>query len=391
MPRAVVLFIDGLGTKFLGPYGNTWLETPAFNHLAAESFLMDGVFAPFRDQWKSLDAMWRGRTAIGQGVESLQGTDLLSRLSEEKITTHLLTDDPDLVDQPLTSGFSVQTDVPPAKGIDLADEWDETHAATFFAQAVSAVDQLEPNSLLWLHTRGLGNPWDAPYEYRGQFADEEDPDPSGSAQVPSLLLDEDHDPDTLHEIQCAIGGQVALLDRCLGVLLSVIRQQPDVLFLVSSLRGFPLGEHLQVGWGETTDLFHELLHVPVLVRYPDGNLAMKRSRGIGELCDSSQCVVDWFAGRESAIQNIDRKFSLSSTDDQLLLRTPVWQLRFPESVADVAAKAELYLKPDDQNEVNDVASRCGQVVEAGREFALQLRRNNAENIELPDILMEPIE
>jgi arylsulfatase A-like enzyme len=36
--NAICLVVDRLHTGFLGAYGNTWIETPVFDRLAAESF-----------------------------------------------------------------------------------------------------------------------------------------------------------------------------------------------------------------------------------------------------------------------------------------------------------------------------------------------------------------
>ena len=387
MPRAVVLVIDGLGARHLGPYGNTWIETPAFNYLAAESLVFDRVCAPSADPWKSLDALWRGRSALGCEVDGLGEADLLSWLGKQEISTQIMTDDPELLDLDLAANFTVQSDVPAASGVTLTELWDETHAARFFAQAVSLVEEMEENSLLWLHTRGLGNPWDAPYEFRAQFADEEDPEPSGSAQVPCLLLDQNYDPDTLHEIQCSLAGQIVLLDQCLGVLLSVIQSAPrDTLFLLTSLRGFPLGEHLRVGF-ENPALFQELLHVPLIVRYPDGRSAMSRDGSLAELCDTARVLVEWF-GKQSPVEQVVRSFSLSEADNETLLRTPFWHVRLPHPETEV--EPTLYLKPDDQNEVNDVASRCRDVMHQARQFVDELQKGDRSTA-VPDVLLEPAE
>ena len=39
--NVICLVIDGLQPAFLGAYGNTWIATPQFDHLAAESFVCD--------------------------------------------------------------------------------------------------------------------------------------------------------------------------------------------------------------------------------------------------------------------------------------------------------------------------------------------------------------
>ena len=47
--HVVVFVIDRLGASWLGPYGNTWLETPHFNRLAAESLVCETAIADSSD------------------------------------------------------------------------------------------------------------------------------------------------------------------------------------------------------------------------------------------------------------------------------------------------------------------------------------------------------
>lgn len=437
MPSAIVLVIDGLGAKHIGPYGNTWIETPAFNHLAVESVLLEHAYASFTTPARMYESLWRGTNAIRPTIQvspptpiatdgpaiattneaalgpttGLAGVptgtpasptnvfdsadgNLISALNQREVLTRLLVDEPDLTDHPLAAHFAEQSELETPSGIKLAENWDETHTANFFAQAVDAVEAMEDNSLLWLHSRGLGNPWDAPYSYRNQFADDDDPDPTGSAQVPSLLLDRDYDPDTLHEIQCAFAGQIVLFDQCLGVLLSVVAERAarsNTLFIVTSQRGFPLGEHRRVGWAEPR-LYHELLHVPLLLRYPDQRLAMRRFAGLAETSDMTTALWDWFRSNgETTIAPIKRDFSMCRGADETLLRTPAWQMLFPSSISEESPeKTELYLKPDDQSEVNDVADRCRNVVETGWTFSQACFKgpDSVASHELPELLSE---
>src|SRR5437016_2134466 len=64
LSRAVVLSIDRLGAAWLGPYGNTWIETPNFNRLAAESLLCETDVADSPDLAVACRAWWTGRHAM---------------------------------------------------------------------------------------------------------------------------------------------------------------------------------------------------------------------------------------------------------------------------------------------------------------------------------------
>ena len=386
MPSAVVVAVDGLGSKHLGPYGNTWVETPAFNRLATEALLIDGLYVPSPDRIATYQSWWQ-----------VEGQHLIQQLGGQGIHTQLLTDEASLWDQSLVAPFAQQDTIETPEGVHLANEWQETHTAHFFAQAIQAIESLEDGTLLWLHFRGFHSPWDAPYAYREQFVDEEDPDATGSAQVPSLTLDHNYDPDTLHEIQCAHAGQVVLLDECLAVMHSVLARaaaRQDTLLMVSSTGGFPLGEHLQVGYQQSGSLYHESLSVPALIRYPDGHLSMQRRQTLGEMQDLAECLRDWLVHHQIKPNWPEREFSISRHGNSWLLRTSVWHVllnQLSESVEQDMQAAELYLQPDDQNEVNDVSDRCEAVVVAGRDFVRAWIDASAGSLPpLPAVLLEPM-
>ena len=64
--NAICLVIDRLHRGFLGAYGNTWIETPAIDRLAAESFVFDQALvdtphlaALYRSYWQGWHALRR--------------------------------------------------------------------------------------------------------------------------------------------------------------------------------------------------------------------------------------------------------------------------------------------------------------------------------------------
>ncbi|HUE73558.1 MAG TPA: hypothetical protein VMP01_21960, partial [Pirellulaceae bacterium] len=62
---AVVIVVDRLGPAYLGPYGNTWLDTPAFNALASRSLVCETVLAQSPQLADAYRAYW-----TGSGVDS---------------------------------------------------------------------------------------------------------------------------------------------------------------------------------------------------------------------------------------------------------------------------------------------------------------------------------
>jgi len=94
---AVVVVIDRLGAGWLGPYGNTWLDTPHFNHLAAQSALVETVIAESPDLAMAYRAYWTGRHAMRP--ESDIAPTLPQLATAAGAQSHLVTDDPHLVER----------------------------------------------------------------------------------------------------------------------------------------------------------------------------------------------------------------------------------------------------------------------------------------------------
>src|SRR5438128_449394 len=86
MPKSssIIFVIDRLGAGYLGPYGNTWLETRAFNRLASRSLLCEHVLAAspelastYRDYWSGAEGDQPSLLKLAQqaGYRSVLVTD----------------------------------------------------------------------------------------------------------------------------------------------------------------------------------------------------------------------------------------------------------------------------------------------------------------------------
>ena len=131
---------------------------------------------------------------------------------------------------------------------------EETDAAHFFAASESWLKTAQSPFLLWLHTGTLLRIWDAPLEFRQQFADAEDPSPNESAEVPHRLLPEGFDPDELLSFTHAYAGQLSLIDQLLDSLLESIdasSQRDNTILVFCSPRGLSLGEHHRSDYSTT--------------------------------------------------------------------------------------------------------------------------------------------
>jgi arylsulfatase A-like enzyme len=216
--------------------------------------------------------------------------------------------------------------------------------------------------------------WDAPLEFRNAQADEEDPPPPPFVDPPDRTLARDYDPDELLGIEQAYAGQVQLVDACLGLLMAALDESPsrdEALLAVTSPRGYPLGEHLRVGPSDGA-LYGELLHVPLLLRLPADEREAARLQQLVQPCDLAPTIAvlcgwgDWPAdgyGRNllssKGPADQQREAIVAIGPGQRAIRTRAWFLR--ESAARNEPVYELFAKPDDRWEVNEVSNRGGEV------------------------------
>jgi arylsulfatase A-like enzyme len=193
---------------------------------------------------------------------------------------------------------------------------------------------------------------------------------------PDRLLSEDFDPDEQLGIVQAYAGQVTLVDLCLGLLLDALGQSPladHTLLAVTSPRGYPLGEHRHVG-GEA--LYGELLHVPLFVRLPGGRGGAVRSQRLVQPSDLHATLAQWLRLARDDSDRLahsllpiaagemtpGRQIAVAKSAAERAIRTHAWLLRESQS-SDGFPRSELFAKPDDRWEANEVASHCREVVE----------------------------
>ena len=235
--------------------------------------------------------------------------------------------------------------------------------------------------MLWCHLGGLGTTWDAPLRFRRAYREQGDPPPPAVADVPDRILPANYDPDELLGYTQSYAGQVTMLDTCLGAMFEFLDGLPvgeETLLALISARGFPLGEHRRVGPCDDA-LFGELVHVPWMVRLPNSlphhdekcGLTAVRSQALVEPADLWATLLDWWgvdhrphSPTAASVMPIVRggsdalhdRLCVLGSGQQRAIRTPAWYLR-------ATAEPELFAKPDDRCEVNDVASRCREVAE----------------------------
>jgi arylsulfatase A-like enzyme len=240
--------------------------------------------------------------------------------------------------------------------------------------------------MIWLHARGLYGTWDAPLEFQQMLLDEDDPSPIDTTSAPELEIVSGDDPDAPFRHATAYAAQVMVLDACWETLLNALdAAENEWLVMLVGARGFPLGEHGRIG-GVDPRLYAEQLHVPWLIRFSDKRGQLSRSTALTTHADLLPTLIEAI-GDEEKINELDLAgtsvISLISgrrttwrdaiclhSPAACAIRTPAWCLRedlvATNSNVDPSGQArepELYVRPDDRWEANDVAKLCPEVVE----------------------------
>ncbi|TWT94083.1 Sulfatase [Botrimarina colliarenosi] len=327
----IVLAIDGLRAAALGAYGQTGYETPAFDTLAAEGRTYDNIHATTpqaSDFYARLAPVLKGRAAT------------------------LLTDDPGVTESARGAFGHVVPIHPAAPTAHAASIEEATMAATWgeFAEALIATVADSPG-LIWIHTRGLYGPWDAPPALMAPLLDEDDPEIEPTITPPDSLTEDD---DERFAASCRYAAQVMLLDACLGGLLDLIDglfEGEDYRLAVLGLRGFPLGEHGRLG-GVDQRLYSEQQHTPLFVRGADPDSRFDRAATPQSI---EAAMLQVLAGADAS----DGVVRMESSEAFAIV-TADWLLRAPAGMPDAV---ELYVKPDDRWEQNNIASLRREVVD----------------------------
>jgi arylsulfatase A-like enzyme len=200
------------------------------------------------------------------------------------------------------------------------------------------------------------------------------------------MLPESFDPDELLAITHAYAGQVTLVDQLLGSFLEALDETgsaASTLLVFLSPRGFPLGEHRRVGSCDEA-IYGELVRIPWIWRFPAGNQPSERSQALVQPADLyatilEQCGIgsegQQTTGEGKSIAPLAHGQSAGAFDRACIVGptgqrgivVPAWSLRLSGHASEATeaatptTQAELFAKPDDWFEVNEVSNRCPEI------------------------------
>ncbi len=358
--NVLVVVVDGLRASALGGYGNTTFPTPALDRFAAESLLLDACYAPTADLAGIYRGLWRSlHPARPASSGSREG--LPSAFAVRGYHTTLISDDRQLELLAGTDGFHERVLLANSSDggtpLSRSDDVPQTELAHVFAAASElissprnldggAADHLPGPKLVWVHTRGMYGSWNAPLEFQQSLLDDDSAPPIETTSPPDFTIAAGDDPDTAFRFACGYAAQVLALDVCWQGLLDTIdepaRDNPWLVMLIGA-RGFPLGEHRRIG-GIDSRMYAEQVHVPWLIRFPDGRGRLARVGTLATHLDVLPTLLDWIDDGEQGAGHTFDGFSalrlatneMSSLRDAILsmaadgacsFRTFAWCLR----------------------------------------------------------------
>ena len=337
MPNYLCLSIDGLQSGMIGAYGNSWIQTPTFDSLACQSALFDRFYASSMDLATTFTELWHFPADC------------------RKI---LLTDSTDVFLHEQASLFDEKHRLESKTQNRVAGKAEETQ---FFRNMATIVDLLKERDnepfLFWAHFEGFRGRWDFPLSYRKHYQIDEDPNPYSGLAVPEIV-GKHIDPDVRQSVTESYSGGVSLLDETLSGLLAFLHKDGlirNTVLLFMSVRGFSLGEHNRIGCND--ELYSENTHLPLFIRFPDGSLAGFRSQTLLQPVDVWKFLVQNELPDEPAAVHPFLRIG------KAVIVTPDWFV-YQKPLGQKPSEVELYVKPDDRWETNDVSVRCPHVLES---------------------------
>jgi arylsulfatase A-like enzyme len=378
--KVIVIVLRGLHLGYVGCYGNGWIDTPGLDRLAAEGIVFDQHYADCPES----GAAWLAWQAGALGSPDLrfepEDGELLKLLCRCGAQTRLVID----VSHPLHLGF--------AEGWDFIHRVDppvdchrpREELVTVVRNALAKLSDCG-QFLLWIDSAILLPPWRMPaedlYSYFHAPVSDDDAERCDEEMTPlEPLLDPAPGPlpepaDELYmRLQSSYAGAVTYADNAIGWLLDELGKRgltDQTLLVVTSDQGQALGEHGIVGsyrpW-----LHDELIHVPLVVRMPGGAEAGRRIAGMTQSVDLFPTLLEAFGSAAPPCDGYSL-LPLVRGDIEVVrshvcyglrlgereewgLRTPEWSFLLPVAAPpeDPPRGPQLYVKPDDRWEVNNV-------------------------------------
>lgn len=358
--KCLIVMLNRCRLDYLGCYGNDWIATPTLDRLASESVVFDQHYASISPSMPSLPhdfSSGKDLLTAYVGDERCQGP--VSRLPIPWESTQIIRRArlPSLEQESLLGG-TIQTTI----------EWLQRSA-----QATSW--------MAWVDVGALIPPWDAAERDDEAILEEPEQPIEAWLNPPRGQVDGEL---ALSRLEHTYAGVIGGVDQWLSMLLDFLREAgllDEMTLIVTSDVGMALGDHGYFD-PEITDIHEEHVHLPLVIRLPKGERGGRRVQQFTQPPDLIHAIAAFFGGKsknESRLLSLAHGMASQPRDfitigagapqQDWAIRTNQWY--FVLRNAGKLPRTQLFVKPEDRYEVNNVAS---QHVAVAEHLELALRR-----------------
>lgn len=335
--NVIMLINDTWRWDYLGCYGNDWIKTPNLDKLASEGTLFEYCYSEGLPTVPTRTTFFTGRfTFPFRGWQRLEPTDVLlaETLWNKGFNTAMVTDvyhlhKPSMAFErgfdftkhirghegdPYITDTSIDVDVEKyykGDGKDKAvkaqliqylrnvHDWqgeEDTFVARTLMEGIKWIEEQKrrDNLLLWVDCFDPHEPWDSPPPYNRMYTD---PDYQGKDIIHPIpgWVDGYLTPEELQHIKMLYAGKVTLCDHWLGKFLDKVKEMglyDNSLIIFTTDHGAPFGEHGYIKKAQP-GLHEDLIHIPLIIRHPEGMGAGKRLDALVETTEIFPTILDF--------------------------------------------------------------------------------------------------
>jgi arylsulfatase A-like enzyme len=306
-PNVLVFLVDALRADHLGCYGHSRDTSPAIDALSREAALFETALSPASWTKPSIPSLFTGLYPIQHGVFTGNTKD-----SAERITSDILKDEHTTMAEVFRgAGYSTGAFVHNAQ---ISSFMGFNQGFDVYAEHLGNAQQINERFIQWLGS-GLGRPFFGYVHYLDPHWPYTPPAPFDGMFSPPAQTSVDFNnvnwkylerqiqsgdlqlsADDLEAMRSLYDGEIRYTDAAIAAALESLREKglyENTIVVLTADHGEEFMEHGRIGHGNS--LYDELLHIPLIIRSPQGRAPQGPSRTIADpvsLIDIMPTVLD---------------------------------------------------------------------------------------------------
>ncbi len=376
MPNVVLLGIDSLRADHMSAYGYPRLTTPHIDRFAQGGTLFENTFSPHIPTTSAYASMLTGMDCFGTQVVALRHKGGLR--PEVKTLAEILSD---VGYHTSCVGFSGN---PSSRGFDKYldyagwGSWNEGRspkAQNLNDVTIPELDRLAKKKrpfFLFLRHMDPHAPYLPPAPYERMFYHGNESDPKNKSMEPVMNFKPFRDffaswmPPGISDKDYVIAqydGAIAYMDACIQTIFNALETRgilDDTIVIINGDHGETLYEH--ECWFDHHGMYDNVLHVPLIIRYPAKVPAGRRVAGFNQHKDLVPTIMDLLDIGEGDIEwSSDKRFDgrsllpmmrgeVASHESEFYITECTWMRkhgwRTPEWKLMIALEPDFHFKPE---------------------------------------------